>query len=453
MTRIAMIVTALLLAALPCVPAAAAVWHDGFAAPPDGLGLDGDPRALLHHGDGSLYCGGSFSQAGAATAWFAARLDPVGDSYAWTSLGDMDNRIDALAAWGDSVLAGGHFTTAGGVSVERVAVFHDGAWSAVGDPAAWTWGNVLSLTMHEDTPWAAGSGFVVRWTGTAWEAVTGAGFSGDVFALASFDDTLFAAGSFASITEPSGTSVAAANIAAWDGVWAPLSSGLNGTGYALEVWNDKLAVGGVFTSPGPLLAGWTGGSWTALGPALTGNYVIALADWGTRLLVGGDLNGGGGVSLWNAAYLDGAVWNPMDGGVNAQVRALSAHMGEVAVGGSFLDAGGEPASHLGLWVDPAVAVDEAPRVAVSLDAPAPNPFNPATSLSFRIPRAAHVHIGVHALDGRRVATLLDEQLEAGSHQIMWRGQTDGGRTAASGVYLVRLESGSDVACRRITLMR
>ena len=130
MTRIAMIVTVLLLAALFRAPADAAAWREGFDAPPAGLGLDGDPRALLHHSDGRLYCGGSFSQAGETTAWFAARLDPDGDISTWTSLGDMDNRVDALAAWGDSVLAGGRFTVAGGVSVERVAVFHEGAWSA-----------------------------------------------------------------------------------------------------------------------------------------------------------------------------------------------------------------------------------------------------------------------------------------------------------------------------------
>ena len=147
-------------------------WQPGFGAPPSGLGLDGDPRALLHH-DGHLYCGGSFSQAGDLTAWFVARLETAPDgTRTWASLGDLDNRVDALAAWGDSVLVGGRFTLAGGTTVNRVAVYDGAAWQPVGDPAAWTWGHVGALALHDGTPWAAGTGYVVRWTGTAWETIT-----------------------------------------------------------------------------------------------------------------------------------------------------------------------------------------------------------------------------------------------------------------------------------------
>lgn len=451
--RYTMFAAALLLLAATALADVAASWHEGFGPPPAGLGLDGDPRALMHDAAGRLYCGGSFSQAGPVTTWFVARLERQAGSPVWSSLGDMDNRVDALAAWGDSVLAGGRFTLAGGEEVNRVAVFHAGEWRPVGDPFAWSWGHVLSLTIHEGTPWAAGSDFVVRWTGAAWEAVTGAGFSGDVFALASFNGRVYATGAFSTIVEPSGASVASSNIAAWDGTWQSLGSGLNGTGYALEVWNNQLVVGGVFSSPGPLLAGWAGGSWTALGPALDGNYVIALAEWGTRLLVGGNLNGGGGVSLWDVAYLDGGIWNAMGGGVDGQVRAISAQIEDVVVGGSFLNAGGVASAHIGMWIDPAVGVEDGPPTVASLDQPAPNPFNPATTVRFRLASPVHVSIDIHALDGRHVATIASGQFAGGLHAVVWRGRDDDDHAVPSGCYVVRLRAGDEDLTRRITLLR
>lgn len=448
--RAARLIAALLLWATGVV---AAQWHPGFGTPPQGLGLDGDPRALLHHTDGDLYCGGSFSQAGDQTAWFIARLESEPDgTRAWASLGDMDNRVDALVSWGDSLLAGGRFTTAGGVAVNRVAVYDGLAWHPVGSPASWGWSGVLALTIHDGTPWAAGSGFVVRWTGSAWEAVTHASFSGDVFALASLDTAVVAAGAFTSVTDPAGTLVPADNIAAWTGTWNAMGSGLPGTVYALETWNGLLYAGGVFTSPSPLLARWNGGGWTADWPALSGTSVIALDGWGVRLVVGGSLTGGGGSSLWNVGYLDGAVWRDMGGGVNGQVRAVSAADTEVAAGGSFLFAGGAPSEHAGLWQDEAVAVGPVPLPA-RLTSVAPNPFNPAVSIDFSLRRAGPARLSVHALDGRSTAVLVDQYLESGAHRAVWRGRDGAGRPVPSGCYVLRLEADGRVDSRRIMLAR
>ena len=78
------------------------------------------------------------------------------------------------------------------------------------------------------------------------------------------------------------------------------------------------------------------------------------------------------------------------------------------------------------------AVQEAPAAAARLRA-WPNPFNPATKLSFSIPEAGAVKLTVHDASGRLVATLVDGPLGAGPHGVEWRPET-----AASGVYLARL---------------
>jgi len=83
----------------------------------------------------------------------------------------------------------------------------------------------------------------------------------------------------------------------------------------------------------------------------------------------------------------------------------------------------------------------------------PNPFNPSTNVVFDVPEAANVNLHVFDLLGRRVATLLSGQVEAGRHQVRWNGSTEAGGNVSSGVYLLRMESGTFNATRTIILMK
>jgi len=84
----------------------------------------------------------------------------------------------------------------------------------------------------------------------------------------------------------------------------------------------------------------------------------------------------------------------------------------------------------------------------------PNPFNPATTIAFELPRSAHVSLRIHDLAGRLVRTLIaGESRAAGRHQVTWRGDLDGGARAASGVYVYRLEAGGEVLSRRMALLK
>lgn len=69
----------------------------------------------------------------------------------------------------------------------------------------------------------------------------------------------------------------------------------------------------------------------------------------------------------------------------------------------------------------------------------PNPFNPRTTISFRLEEAAHCQLTVFDVRGRQVASLLDEDRAAGEHQAAWLGQSDTGQTMPSGLYFARLK--------------
>jgi hypothetical protein len=83
----------------------------------------------------------------------------------------------------------------------------------------------------------------------------------------------------------------------------------------------------------------------------------------------------------------------------------------------------------------------------------PNPFNPGTRIAFTLDRPGAASLQILDVAGRRIRTLQAGHLGAGRHVLDWRGDDDGGRPVATGVYLVVLETGDGMATRKITLAR
>lgn len=88
-----------------------------------------------------------------------------------------------------------------------------------------------------------------------------------------------------------------------------------------------------------------------------------------------------------------------------------------------------------------------------LDQNRPNPFNPATRISFDLPRAQHATLDIYSVDGLRLRTLVQGELIAGRHDMDWDGRDDRGRTLPSGVYLYRLKTEDREESHRMTLIR
>lgn len=78
----------------------------------------------------------------------------------------------------------------------------------------------------------------------------------------------------------------------------------------------------------------------------------------------------------------------------------------------------------------------------------PNPFHEAAAISYTLPAAEHVRLEVFDLTGRRVATLVDGPMAAGTHTV----DVEAG-TLPGSVYLYRLRAGSAVQTRRIVVVR
>lgn len=70
----------------------------------------------------------------------------------------------------------------------------------------------------------------------------------------------------------------------------------------------------------------------------------------------------------------------------------------------------------------------------------PNPCRDRTTLSYRLDAPGPARLTVHDLQGRTLATLLDERRERGEHTLTWTGRDAAGRRLPAGVYLFRLAS-------------
>jgi hypothetical protein len=102
-----------------------------------------------------------------------------------------------------------------------------------------------------------------------------------------------------------------------------------------------------------------------------------------------------------------------------------------------------------------VAATDGPPAVANLDLRTwPNPFNPRSTIDFRLPGAAAVHLAVHDAAGRRVRTLAaGVVLDEGAHVLTWDGRDDNGRDVPSGVYFYRLLAADAAVSRRVTLLR
>jgi hypothetical protein len=83
----------------------------------------------------------------------------------------------------------------------------------------------------------------------------------------------------------------------------------------------------------------------------------------------------------------------------------------------------------------------------------PNPFNPWTRIGFEIPSRQRVALRLIDARGALVRTLVDRQLPAGSHALIWDGMRGDGRPAPSGVYLYELQAGNIKDVRKADLIR
>ena len=78
----------------------------------------------------------------------------------------------------------------------------------------------------------------------------------------------------------------------------------------------------------------------------------------------------------------------------------------------------------------------------------PNPFNPSTTIKFSINETSIVKLSIYNLLGQKVATLINQSLNAGLHSVQFNASN-----LSSGIYFYRLTSGSNSRVMKMELLK
>ncbi|MFH1734435.1 MAG: DUF362 domain-containing protein [bacterium] len=90
---------------------------------------------------------------------------------------------------------------------------------------------------------------------------------------------------------------------------------------------------------------------------------------------------------------------------------------------------------------------------ISLKSNYPEPFNSSTTIPVYLEKPQQIRLTIHDVQGRRMRTLYDGSMQAGEHRISWDGSVNTGHSAASGRYIVKLQTGKAGISRQVTLLR
>src|SRR5438093_13691876 len=102
----------------------------------------------------------------------------------------------------------------------------------------------------------------------------------------------------------------------------------------------------------------------------------------------------------------------------------------------------------------ALAVD--PRVGgsgLALTVLGPHPARGPILFRIDVPARMHVRLAVFDVAGRRVGTLVGEEVAAGAREVRWDGRNARGEGFRGGIYFARLASAGGQRVARVVLLR
>ena len=364
-----------------------------LGTPPGVTGVNGPVTALGlhsfdHFGSSDVIVGGSFTQAGGLNA---SNIATYSSTTGWAPLGNgLNSTVTAVANLGSTLYAAGYFTASGAVLTPHLAKYGSTGWV---DPGAGSFDVIYAMTNSNGKlilGGVPGGEGVSSWDGSTLTVLATA--DGSVFALATFQGDIVAAGPFTTIGGQAAAGIARRSSAT--GAWSGIGAGFSlGTPFALAEFDGTLYAGGTFLASGGTslrrIARWNGFAWTDPVGGLDG-AAFALASLGNRLYVGGDFQQSNNhvASPWLIAYNDGVV-------------------------------GAEPS------LAPA---------AFALGPAYPNPARGRTTVEFSLAAPGPANCVIHDVAGRAVRTLVDGWFEeAGAHTLTWDGRDGAGRPCAAGV--------------------
>ncbi len=226
-----------------------------------------------------------------------------------------------------------------------------------------------------------------------------------------------------------------------EGVFVSIDSGvnwiriLNSKAKALAFAGERLFAAS--DNDGIYVSTDLGATWNQTG--LTGMGITKLASDGQQIFAGSSSYKG---VFWFSDFRQS--WRNV-GLPEEKIEALVVK-GRVLYSAAWID---------GVWSTP---ISEITEVKQSIDSSIPvdfclfnnypNPFNPSTTISFKIPWSQMVELKVYDMLGREVAELINEYRQAGSYSTQFNGSH-----LSSGIYFYKLKAGNFIQTKKLILLK
>jgi hypothetical protein len=83
----------------------------------------------------------------------------------------------------------------------------------------------------------------------------------------------------------------------------------------------------------------------------------------------------------------------------------------------------------------------------------PNPFNPTTCAKLNLPEFQFTSVMIYNIRGEKVRTLIQNELDAGIHELIWDARNDSGMPVNSGIYFMQVQTGPLNETRKMLLVK
>lgn len=91
----------------------------------------------------------------------------------------------------------------------------------------------------------------------------------------------------------------------------------------------------------------------------------------------------------------------------------------------------------------------------------PNPFNLSTTIRYVVPvegdfkenHSSRINLNIYNIRGQLVKNLVSSDQSPGQYDIIWNGANESGRIVATGIYLMRLSVGDNIATKKLTVLK
>ncbi len=307
----------------------------------------------------------------------------------------------------------------------------------------------------------------------SWKAF-GKGFNNAVFALAVYNNELYAGGDFSIAND----SDFVYGIAKWDTTaarWRPVETNTGSDARTIQafcVYNGALWAGGSFAKIDGIVCNgigyYDGTAWHPIGTGNntglggqtyysgTGEITDMLAD-SSNLYICGSFTKVNGLICNKIAKFDGSSWCALGYGVDLRPEGLSMFNRKLVITGDLYSADGMNMNNIALYdfenatnghIYLGTGNNSTIAANYSLSQNYPNPFNPSTTIKYSLLHDSKVSLKVYDLLGREVATIVNDFRQAGEYQAEFNASN-----FASGVYFYRLETDKFTSVKKMVLVK